>query len=135
MTVSNSTISGNSADYGGGISNGSSVGSIFSRLTVSNSTISDNSASVSGGGIYNSGGGGDAGLQLGSTILNAGSSGENIFNAGATVTSHGYNLSSDNGGGYLTAPATRSIRIRCSVPYRTTVAQLHARAVARQPGY
>ena len=108
VTVSNSTISGNSADYGGGISNGSSVGSIFSRLTVSNSTISGNSASVSGGGIYNSGGGGDAGLHLGSTILDAGSSGENIFNAGATVTSHGYNLSSDNGGGYLTGPGDQT---------------------------
>ena len=35
-------------------------------------------------------------------ILNAGASGENIFNDGGTVTSQGYNLSSDDGGGYLT---------------------------------
>ena len=30
--------------------------------------------------------------------------GENIFNDGGTVTSLGYNLSSDDGGGYLTGP-------------------------------
>src|SRR5213079_790602 len=29
---------------------------------------------------------------------------ENIFNDGGTVTSHGYNLSSDDGGGVLTGP-------------------------------
>ena len=102
VTVSNSTISGNSADYGGGIYNGSSNGGIISGVTVSNSTLSGNSASVSGGGIYNGNGGGSATLELSNTILNTGSSGGNIFNDGGTVTSHGYNLSSDNGGGYLT---------------------------------
>ena len=46
MTVSNSTFSGNSADYcGGGIYNGGT-------LTVSNSTFSGNSAD-DGGGICN----------------------------------------------------------------------------------
>jgi len=30
-----------------------------------------------------------------------GSSGGNIYNSAGTITSHGYNLSSDNGGGYL----------------------------------
>ena len=34
---------------------------------------------------------------------NAGASGANIFNSSGTVTSHGYNLSSDNGGGFLIA--------------------------------
>ena len=62
-------------------------------VTVINSTFSGNSATGNGGGIYNSdAGGGFAVLELGSTILKAGSSGENIFNAGGTVTSHGYNL-------------------------------------------
>ena len=74
-----------------------------SRVTVSNSTISGNSA-VDGGGIYNSNNGGGAALEIGSAILKAGTLGENIFNAGGTVTSYGYNLSSDNGGGYLTGP-------------------------------
>jgi hypothetical protein len=97
VTVSNSTLSGNSAGDGGGIYN---IGASHSlaRLSVNNSTVSGNSATGNCGGIYNQ----FAGVELGSTILNAGSSGENIFNDAGTVTSHGYNLSSDNGGGYLT---------------------------------
>src|SRR5262249_54199603 len=47
LTVSGSTLSGNSAGYGGGIYNASGT------LTVSDSTLSGNSASVFGGGIYN----------------------------------------------------------------------------------
>jgi hypothetical protein len=43
-------------------------------------------------------------LEIRNTILNAGASGENIFNNGGTVTSHGYNISSDDGGGLLTGP-------------------------------
>src|SRR5260221_8247563 len=41
-------------------------------------------------------------LEIGDTILNTGVSGVNITNALGTVTSLGYNLSSDNGGGFLT---------------------------------
>jgi hypothetical protein len=71
VTVSNSTVSGNSASFGGGIRNhailtvsnstisGNSVGSfrgggLFNEgtLTVSNSTVSGNSATL-GGGIFN----------------------------------------------------------------------------------
>jgi hypothetical protein len=94
LTVANSTISGNSAGTsGGGIYN---VGS----LHVANCTISGNSAPSAGGeGIYN-----DAVVEISNTILNAGALGENIFNNGGTVTSDGYNLSSDDGGGYLTGP-------------------------------
>src|SRR5204862_989162 len=36
--------------------------------------------------------------------LDAGASGENIFNNDGTVTSHGYNLSSDDGSGNLNGP-------------------------------
>jgi len=91
-TVENSTISGNSAGTsGGGIYNNSS-------LYVTLSTITGNSA-PSGGGIYNVGS-----VEVSNTILNAGASGENIFNDGGTVTSEGYNLSSDAGGGYLNGP-------------------------------
>jgi hypothetical protein len=43
-------------------------------------------------------------LQIGNTIVNAGASGANIINSGGTVTSHGYNLSSDDAGGFLTGP-------------------------------
>ena len=97
VIVSNSTLSGNSATgNGGAIANAADVGQ-FARLTITNSTISDNSATGNGGGIYNAGA---AEFQIGSTVLNAGSSGENIFNGGQ-ATSLGYNLSSDDGAGIL----------------------------------
>jgi len=87
LTVVNSTISGNSAEgTGGGIA---STGVV----EISNSTISGNSAAVCGGvcgGI----------VRIGNTILNANESG----NIDGTVTSHGYNLSSDDGGGLLNGP-------------------------------
>ncbi len=95
VSIRNSTISGNSAGTsGGGIYN------VSSNLQVATSTISGNSAG-SGGGIYIDGPFGR--IQITSTIIDAGASGENIFNLGA-VTSHGYNLSSDDGGGYLNGP-------------------------------
>ena len=104
LTVTNSTISGNSADfYGGGIHN---VGGLFgsATLTATNSTLSDNSAGFYGGGIFNDGHFGEgATLEIGDTILKTGSSGANIYNPEGTVTSLGYNLSNDDGDGFLTA--------------------------------
>jgi hypothetical protein len=97
LTINNSTLSGNSAVFGGGIFNGGEGGS--ATLTINNSTLSGDSASSGeGGGIYNDGGGtgGAAPVMIGSTILNAGS-GSNIYNFSGTVTSQGYNLSSDGG--------------------------------------
>jgi predicted outer membrane repeat protein len=95
VSLVNSTISGNSAGTsGGGIYN------FVSFLHVANSTISGNSAG-SGGGIYNDG---DDLVEISNTILNAGALGANVFNNGGTVTSLGYNLSSDDGGGYLNGP-------------------------------
>lgn len=46
-TISNSTISGNTANTGGGVVNNSST------LTISGSTISLNTANAEGGGVYN----------------------------------------------------------------------------------
>jgi hypothetical protein len=99
LTISNSTISGNSVlttdkgpGRGGGIGNSGS-------LQIANSTISGNSA-TDGGAICNDA----APLEIANSILNAGDLGENIFNDGGTITSLGYNLSSDNGGGYLNGP-------------------------------
>ena len=89
----NSTLSGNSVIQGGGggISNGA-------NLTVTNSTLSGNSADLyGGGGIWNIGT-----AQIGNTVLNAGEFGGTILNDGGTVTSLGYNLASDDGGGVLT---------------------------------
>jgi hypothetical protein len=102
MTITNSTVSGNQA--GAGVfQNGPGLGGgIYcgGTLTIENSTLSNNSATTQGGGIYN---GGSVGI--GNTILNtAGASGANIFNNGGTITSAGYNLSNDDGGGYLNGP-------------------------------
>jgi hypothetical protein len=96
LSIVNSTISGNSAGISG---SGGGIYNYNSSLRITNSTITGNSAG-SGGGIYN-----DQGqFEISNTILNAGASGENIFNSGGTVISHGYNLSSDDGGGYLNGP-------------------------------
>jgi hypothetical protein len=111
-TIINCTISGNSALFeGGGIDGGGTIsnctisgnrttvghsrgGGISGGFTITNSTISEN-VSVNGGNICATGT-----VQLGNTILNSGA----IFLLGGTVTSDGYNISSDNGGGFLTGP-------------------------------
>jgi hypothetical protein len=62
---------------------------------ITNSTISDNNGSISFGG---------GGLEIGNTILNSSAGSSNIINDGGTVTSRGYNLCSDDGGGYLNSP-------------------------------
>ena len=117
VTVSSSTISGNSAFYsGGGISSGFSGltivnstisgnatgdpdygyggGIAASSVTIMNSTVSGNSASYSGGGISSGGG------TIGNTILNDNSGG----NINGAITSQGYNVSNDDGGGLLIGP-------------------------------
>jgi hypothetical protein len=102
LTINNSTFSGNSAGFGGGILNDGFYGS--APLTVNNSTFSRNSATTEGGSIYNyAANDGSAPLTIGDTVLSAGASGGNIYNSAATVTSLGYNLSNDDGGGFLTA--------------------------------
>jgi len=72
----NNTISGNSADYGGGIYN-SGV------LTVTNNTLTSNAADVNGGGLYNK----DATPTVSNSILwgnTAPDSGPQIFNSSTT---------------------------------------------------
>ena len=127
LTVSNCAVENNCSDHdGGGIYS-------FGVLTVLGSTVTNNRLlggfDASGGGVYNrnsgsatlivgnstlngnrGGNGGaisnEAMVSIGSTILDRGGAkvGANIFNNGGTVTSLGYNLSSDDGGGYLIAP-------------------------------
>ncbi len=106
VTLNNTTVSGNAVSVrGGGIYNdGENSG--HAQLTISNTTFSDNTAPASSGsGIYNDGAVGSATLDIGNTILNAGvgAAGGMLVNANGTVISHGYNLSSDNGGGFLAA--------------------------------
>jgi hypothetical protein len=124
LTITSCTLSGNTAQgkhipspQGGGIDNYSES----AWLEISNSTITNNLAGGGGGGIYNraghgtisystlsgnSGANGGAILnrttfEIRNSILNSGDFGPNIFNDGGTITSHGYNLSSDDGSGYL----------------------------------
>jgi hypothetical protein len=94
LTITNSTISGNSADYGAGIFNNG-------PLTITHTTISNNQVDPVSGSIQNSGS-----LEIGNSILKAGTEGESIV-GGGTVISRGYNLSSDTGGGFLSAPGDR----------------------------
>jgi predicted outer membrane repeat protein len=99
LTVTNSTISGNLAN-GNGSSEGGGIYNSAGTLAVTNSTFSGNLAPpAQGGAIFNA-----AQATVGDAVLNAGTSGGTIFNNGGTVTSLGYNLASDNGGGVLTGP-------------------------------
>jgi hypothetical protein len=108
VTVTNSTLSGNSAGGYGNLYDGLGGGILnWSQATVTNTTLSGNSALRHGGGICNGDNYSDPILKIGDTILNAGPSGENMYNASGTTISLGYNLSSDNGGGYLTATGDR----------------------------
>ena len=100
VAISNSTLSGNSAFNGGAIFN-DAVHFASASVSVKNCTISGNSAP--NGGVYFSAG--FVTLELGSTILNAGSSGKNI--SAGTVKSDGYNLASFNGGGFLKGPGDK----------------------------
>lgn len=107
VQIINSTLSGNSNSYGGGaIANEGQDGGTAS-VQIVNSTLGGNSAPL-GSSIYNDAlDGGSATVEIGSTILNAGRGGNTIFNFLGTVTSLGYNLSSDDGGGFLTTATDR----------------------------
>ena len=117
LMITNSTISGNGASsqhdgqpYGRG-------GGISGTVTLTNSTISGNLAGVSGGAIDGGGnittstisGNSPGGisvtgtLEIGNTVLKAGT-GANISNNGGGIASDGYNVCSDNSGGFLNGP-------------------------------
>jgi predicted outer membrane repeat protein len=85
------------------IANGAGGGGT-SIVEISNTTFNGNSASV-GGSIYNFlGQTSQATVYLANTILKAGANGGNISDDQGTVSSHGYNLSNDGCGGFLTGP-------------------------------
>jgi hypothetical protein len=120
LTITNTTVSDNAAvsEYDGKLY-GSGGGISAGTLIFSNSTLSGNYANLSTGGMEVGGGvitnstiSGNNGsisvsfgvLEIENTILNASAGSANITKDGGTVTSHGYNLSSDDGGGYLNGP-------------------------------
>jgi hypothetical protein len=100
VTLINTTVSGNSgAANGGGIANGI-FGAGATTLILISSTLCSNSA-PRGNSVYNVNNSSSA-VQIGNTILNAGGAATNIVSVAGTITSLGYNLSSDDGGGFLT---------------------------------
>jgi hypothetical protein len=104
VAVNNSTLSGNLAgSFGGGMESVGLFGPTNNVLvTIANSTLSGNSAGLNGDGdaISNVG----ATVELSNSILNGQPSGEQIFDLQGIVTSHGYNLSSDDDPRFLTGP-------------------------------
>ena len=104
VQIINSTLSGNIAGKGG-VGGGISSISELATLTVDlrNDTLSDNSAD-SGGSLFTGAFGGTSSVDIANSILNAASGGNIVISLGGTVTSHGYNISNDDGGGFLNAP-------------------------------
>jgi hypothetical protein len=100
LRIVNSTISGNRADFGGAGIN--YLIEDTSSLAVINSTIANNATPGVGGGIFLSALGGNSPTTLRNTII-AGNAPTNLTtDGGATVTTLGFNLASDDGGGFLT---------------------------------
>jgi CSLREA domain-containing protein len=104
LTITNSDISNNSADTGGGVYN------LTAALTVTNSTFSGNSAPSGGGGIYNAGG---TAIITNSTIsTNSASSGNGggILNiSGTAMTLLNTTLSGNSGGGITNNDSTLNL--------------------------
>jgi len=95
LTINNSTISANHA-YGSEFKGGGEGGGIddFGSLEIRNSTFSGNRADVQAGNLYGQS------ARIGNTVLNSGAP-ENLYGG---VSSLGYNVCSDNGGGFLNGP-------------------------------
>jgi hypothetical protein len=88
MDVRASTISGNTAQVGhGGLDNQTG------QITITASTLADNDAASQGANLTNAGVGGNV-VTLQDTIISDPRTGDNCANF-ATITSNGYNLSSD----------------------------------------
>ena len=113
LTINSSTVSDNGATGQHDGQPWGRVGGISGVVTFTNSTLSNNYASLSVGGLSGGGtimnstisgnfGGGISthGGEIGNTILDNNSG----FNIDGAITSQGYNLSTDDGGGNLTGP-------------------------------
>jgi len=87
LTLTNSTVSENSANSGGGVYNGPG-----SALTLTNSTVSGNSAEYSGGGIYNR----TEATLTNSTVSGNTSGGDGGGIAGGTITLTNSTVSGNN---------------------------------------
>ena len=100
LRLTNSTVSGNTAPgRGGGVYN-VGLSSPAANAYIYNCTFSDN-ASPLGTVLYNQASSGSARIYLQNDIFKTTANGLNLVNSGGTITSNGYNLSNDNGGGFL----------------------------------
>jgi hypothetical protein len=98
-TLSSNTVSGTSAT-GSQIQNARQLSAASASIANSTLVSTNVGASFTGGAIYNDNG---ATATIGNTILEASVQEHTLVNNGAgTITSAGYNLSFDNGGGVLT---------------------------------
>jgi hypothetical protein len=99
LQIANCTLSGNSAGAGTAIGNASHTGGGITRIL--NSTVCSNFNFSPFGTADSVDIGPNAKLEIGSTVLNG--LGPNLGGSpGAMITSLGYNLGSDDGGGFLT---------------------------------
>jgi hypothetical protein len=104
LTVDNSTISGNSAAFGGGVENSGMV-------SITNSLISSNTAASLGGGVDNDGAGTVA-ITSSAISGNTAGGGGGITNGGALLTitnSTVYSNTADRGGGIDSSPYSTAI--------------------------
>ena len=89
-TITNSTLTGNSADQGGGIYAESDGSGWTSNVTIVNSTVVHNVAPSNGGGIYSIGGTSDVNITSSIIAFNGTS---NIFSSpGYQISSGGFNI-------------------------------------------
>jgi autotransporter-associated beta strand protein len=98
LLVSNSTFTGNSASEGGAIYHATGTATGPSTLIVRACTFGGNSSPNGGSAIFMNAA---STARLGNTILKT-TTGITILNNGGSFTSDGFNLSGDNGGGFLT---------------------------------
>lgn len=91
LTITNSTVSRNVALVAGGANFN------LGTMQIANSTFSNNAAKL--GAIHN-----EVALEIGNTILDGTGTEDRIFDNSGTVTSDGFNVCSDDGGGFLTGP-------------------------------
>ncbi len=105
LTLTNSTVSGNSADFGGGIDN-------HARLTIVHSTIVSNT----GGGIFNHN---NQTLAITTTTVGQ-NTGRGLVNDGGTLTLTSSTVAENVGGGISQARGTSTLRLTRVVDNSTT---------------
>ena len=124
FTITNSTVSGNSADFGGGIRNDGTV-------TVVNSTVSNNNSAALGGGLFNDNSGT---LTVTNSTISGNSSGtgggiQNDNDGTVTVTNSTITGNTSGGGIDTSSGGTASTTIKNSIVAGNTSSDLSGKNV------